>query len=124
VRTRKANESEPLMRHRKGQKAIETRLLEQAWDEVRKGPAYGPDGGRCRGGARLVQAFMWNVGTECSDVKGETRGENLRRVRVPKRSIGTDWLVVVMKPGNAGGAKGPGCPVSGVGQPERVGAHV
>ena len=124
VWTRKANESEPLMRHRKGINAIETRLLEQAWDKARKGPAYGPGGGRCRGGASLVQAFMWNVGTECSDVKGEIRGENLQRVRLPKRSAGTDWFVVAMKPGNAGGAKGPGCSASGVSQPEGEGAHV
>jgi RNA-directed DNA polymerase len=34
----------------------------------------------------------------------------LRRGRVPTRGTGTDRLVVAMKPGNAGGAKGTGCP--------------
>ena len=122
--TRKANESEPSMRRRKGLNAIKTRLRMYAWDEARKGPVYGPSGGRRRGGASLDQALMWNVGTECSDAKGEVQGETPRRASVPMRSNGADWLVGAMKPGNAGGAKGPGCPVSGVGQPVRGRVHV
>lgn len=122
--TRKANESEPSMRRRKGIDVIETRLRIYAWDKAQKRPAYGLSGGRRRGGASLVQALVWNVGTERSDVKGEVQGETPRRTSVPMRSDGADWLVAAMKPGNAGGAKGPGCPVSGVCQPIRGGVHV
>ena len=43
------------------------------------------------------------------------------RVEVPTRSAGADRLVVVMKPGNLGGAKGPNRPASGMDQPEREG---
>lgn len=121
---RETNASEPLMRRRKDKNAIETRLHEQAWDEARKGPGYGPGGGRRRGGVNLTQAFAWNVGTEHSDGKGEVRGVALRRARVPMRNAGADWPVVVTKPGNAGGAKGPDRPVSGAGQPVRGGACV
>ena len=39
------------------------------------------------------------------------------RGRVPMRGEGTDGLVVAMKPGNAGGAKGSGDLVDGPGQP-------
>lgn len=124
VWTRKANESEPSMRRRKGINAIETRLRMYAWDKAQKGPAYGLSDGRRRDGASLVQALVWNVGTECSDVKGEVQGETPRRTSVPMRSNGADWPVVTMKPGNAGGVKGPGCPVSGVCQLARGGVHV
>jgi hypothetical protein len=37
--------------------------------------------------------------------------------RVPMRGRGTDRLVVAVMPGNAGGAKGAGCPGSFGGQP-------
>jgi hypothetical protein len=95
-----------------------------AWDEAQKGPVYGLSGGRRRGGASLVQALVWNVGTEYSDAKGDVQGETPRRASVPMRSNGADWLVVAMKPGNAGGAKKLGCPVSGVCQLARGGVHV
>ena len=71
-----------------------------------------------------IQAFVWNVGTERPDVKGEVRGADPRRARVPMRDVGADWSVVAMKPGNAGRAKGPACPASKVGQPFRGGTHV
>jgi hypothetical protein len=38
------------------------------------------------------------------------------------RGEGTDGLVVAMKPGNAGGAKGPDTSALGTGQPEMGGA--
>jgi hypothetical protein len=38
------------------------------------------------------------------------------------RGEGADWLVVAMKPGNAGGAKGPTYSALAAGQPERGGA--
>jgi len=40
------------------------------------------------------------------------------------RGGGTDGLVVAMKPGNAGGAKGSGDQAKGVGQPAKGGADV
>ena len=104
--------------------AIETRSLFGVWDKVQRGPAYWLSGGRQRGGASLVQAFMRNVGTWRSDAKGEAQGAGTLRVRVPMRSAGTDQLVVALKPGNAGGAKGLNRPVSGVSQPERGGTYV
>ena len=119
VGTWKANASEPLMRRRKGMTAIETRLRIRLWDKARKGPAYGPGGGRRRSGASHIQAPVWNVGTERPDAKGEARGEEPRRVRVPMRDAGADWSVVAKKPGNAGGAKGLACPASGAVQPGR-----
>jgi len=106
VRTWKANASEPLMRRRKGMTVIETRGRMNPWDQARKGPAYGPGDDRRRGGASHVQAPVWNVGTERPDAKGETRGAEPRRVRVPMRDAGADWSVVARKLGNAGGAKG------------------
>jgi hypothetical protein len=102
--------------------AIETRLLFGVWDEVQREPAYWLDGGRQRGGAILVQAFMRNVGTWRSDAKGEFQGGGTPRARVPMRSAGADQLVVVLKPGNAGGAKGLNRPASGMSQPARGGA--
>lgn len=60
---RKTNESEPLMRHRNACNAIETRLLQQAWDPAWKEPAYGP-----------IQAFMQNVGTWRPDAEGDIQG--------------------------------------------------
>jgi hypothetical protein len=41
---------------------------------------------------------------------------------VPMRGAGADGLAVAMKPGNAGGVKGPDFPASGNGQPARGGA--
>lgn len=120
---RETNESEPPMRHRKDISVIETNLHGQGWDKTWKVPVDCPGGGRCRGGVKLIKALAWNVGTERFDVKGEVRGAALRRIRLPMRSDGADWPVVVMKPGNSGGAKGPDRPVSGWGQPERGGVR-
>jgi hypothetical protein len=93
----------------------------QSWDKARKEPVYGPSGDRRKGGASPDQAFVWNVGTERLDVKGEVRGDEPRRASVPMRDDGADWSVVVMKPGNAGGAKGPACPASSMRQPNKWG---
>jgi hypothetical protein len=40
------------------------------------------------------------------------------------RGAGTDGFVVVMKPGNASGAKEPDTPAEEIGQPARGGAGV
>ena len=42
---------------------------------------------------------------------------------VPMRGGGTDGLVVVKKPGNAGGAREPDDLAEGAGQPAMGGAH-
>ena len=123
MRTRKANVSEPLMTCRKRRDVIETRLQSLAWDKVWGIPVYCPDGGRQKGGASLVQAFMRNVGTWRSDAKGDARGEAPRRVRVPMRSAGADQPVVAMRLGNASLAKGLNGPALGTRQPERGGTR-
>ncbi len=121
---RKANASEPLMSCRKLHNCHRNQTSFAVCEEVQRKPVYWLDGGRQIDGAILVQAFMRNVGTWRSDAKGEVQGAGTPRVRVPTRSAGTDQLVVVMKPGNAGGAKGLNRPAEGVSQPEREGAHV
>ena len=124
VRARKANASEPLMSCRNGHNCHRNQIAFGICEEVQRGPAYWLDGGRQIDGAILVQAFMRNVGTWRSDAKGEAQGAGTPRVRLPRRSAGADQLVVVMKPGNAGGAKGLNRPASDVGQPARGGAPV
>ncbi len=121
MRTRKANESEPLMRRRKGINAIETRLrmltgIEPGRDLFTVRAVAGVETARAE-----IQAFVWNVGTERPDAKGEVRGDEPRRARVPMRDAGADRFVVAMKPGNAGGAKGPACPASSMRQPFKGG---
>jgi hypothetical protein len=46
-------------------------------------------------------------GNLCHDAKGEPGDGSPVEGRVPMRDTGADGFVVVMKPGNAGGAKGP-----------------
>jgi len=55
------------------------------------------EGVRHRGGANLIQALVWNVGTCRSDGKGETQSGRPTRVRVPMRGTGADQLAVVLK---------------------------
>ncbi len=69
----------------------------------------------------LFQALLGNVGTGCADAKGETQVVSATRVRVPMRRSGADQLVVVLKSGNADGAKGLGHSVWPVGQPAKGG---
>ena len=121
--TKKANESEPRMFCRKRPNRHPNQADLATWEQVQQEPVYGLDGDRQLSGASLVQAFMRNMGTWRSDVKGETQREAPVRVRVPIRSAGADWLVVAMKPGNAGGAKEPNRPASEMDQPERGGVH-
>jgi hypothetical protein len=123
VRAGKANVSEPLTTCRKRRDVIETRLQSLAWDEAREAPVYCPSGDRHEGGASPAQALVRNVGTCCPDVKGELRVEDPQGGRVPMRGAGADGLVVAMKPGNAGRAKGPNDLASGMGQPATGGVH-
>jgi hypothetical protein len=50
--------------------------------------------------------------------EGESQAAETARGRVPTRDAGTDRLVVVRKPANAGGAKGAGYPGLFGGQPQ------
>jgi len=124
VRTRKANASEPLMSCRKIHNRHRKQTSFAVCDEVQQGPVYWLGGGRQIDGAILVQAFMRNVGTWRSAAKGEVQGAGTPRARVPMRSAGADQLVVVMKPGNAGGTKGLNRPATEMSQPGRGGARV
>ena len=71
----------------------------------------------------LFWALSGNVGTGRADAKGDVQMVSAMRARVPMRRTGAEQLVVVMKPGNAGGAKGLRHSVSTVGQPGKGGAH-
>ena len=72
---------------------------------------------------KLFLASLGNVGTCRTDVKGDVQVANTTRIRVPMRCTGAEQPVVVMKPGNAGGAKGLRHSVSSTGQPARGGAR-
>ena len=126
VWVRKASVSEPLMtcrnkfqwRRNRG----ETWAPGQVWGE----PVDCPDGVRHIGGASLTLALARNVRTCRPDTvagllgrwrEGVPQAAHTARGRVPSRGTGTDRLVVAMKPGNAGGAKGTGHPGLFGGQP-------
>jgi len=125
VWVRKASGSEPLMTCRNGlqwrRNRGETWVPGQVWGE----PADCPDGVRHVGGASLIRALARNVRTcrpdtvpgVCWGREGVSQAAHTVRGRVPSRGTGADRLVVVMKPGNAGGAKGTGHPGLLGGQP-------
>ena len=73
VCARKANESEPRMLCRKRLNRHRNQVDLAACDQVQQEPVYGLDGDRQIGGASLAQAFMRNMGTWRSDVKGGTQ---------------------------------------------------
>lgn len=125
VRAKKANASEPLMTCRKRIDDIETGVellprdepggdlptaqavsgmeVARAWLRLRCG-TWEPVAPRPRPGDRLRE--------------GDLRAAETARGRVPG-GTGADRPVEAMKPGNAGGVKGAGCPGSFVGQPVR-----
>ena len=119
----KTNVSEPLMKCRKHRDAIKTGVLSLLRDEAREKPAYCLSGDRHRGGVSPAQALVRNVGTSSLDVQGSPPSGRPVRGRVPMRGGGADRPVVVMKPGNAGGAKGPDDLANGTGQPAMGGAR-
>ncbi len=61
------------------------------------------------------------MGTGRADAKGEIQVVGAIRMSVPMQRTGADPLVVVMKSGNADGAKGRGHSVWPVGQPAQGG---
>jgi len=123
VRVGKANESEPLMTCRKRRDAIENRLQSLACDEL---------GGslptaRVMAGMKAARAQLrrlcgtWEPSSRC---QGRPPSGGPTRSRVPMRDEGADGPVVAMKPGNAGGAKGPDTLAADMGQPVMGGARV
>ena len=71
----------------------------------------------------LFQALLGNVGTCRTNAKEEVQVVRVMRARVPMWYTGAEQLVVALRLGNVGGAKGLRHLVSLVGQPERGGAH-
>jgi hypothetical protein len=66
--------------------------------------------------APLVLARCW-----AGQPKGVPQAAETARGRVLARGTGADRPVVAVRPGNAGGAKGTGCPGWPVGQPAWLG---
>ena len=71
MRARETNESELLMKCRKLLDDVKTGVSFLRREGSGGYPVYCPDGIRHRGSVKLVQAFMWNMGTCRPDVKGE-----------------------------------------------------
>src|SRR5580693_6472681 len=75
---------------------------------VRGNPEVCPNGIRHGGGAKLNQALVRNVRTFPAMLREKAQAAPTARPKVPMRRRGADCLVVVMKRGNARGAKGVG----------------
>jgi len=122
----KANVSEPLLKRRKRSGVIKT--------GVQSLPREEPGGclliGQVVTGVKVARARFrhWHgtwepvaplalAGCWAGQPKGVPRAAETARGGVPVRGTGADRLVVAVRPGNAGGAKGTGCPGSPVGQP-------
>ena len=86
-------------------------------DKAWRTPVYCPGGDRHKDGMNAARAYVRNVGTCGADAKGNGQGEELARRIVPMRHRGADCPVVVMNPGNAGGAKGTSGPAEDMDQP-------
>ena len=97
VGIREMNASEPLMRCRNAYRCCQNLSSGATWGLVWRLPLSCPGGNRHIEGMTLIQAFVWNLGTCRSDVKGESQAEAPWSERVPMRSTGADQRVVVMK---------------------------
>ena len=126
VRTGKANVSEPLLTCRKRMDDIRTGVQLLPREEpggylftalVVSGMKVARARFRRQCGTRERLAPMPLAGCWTGRRKGEARAAETVRVRVPMRGRRADRLVVVMTPGNAGRAKGTGCPGSFDDQP-------
>jgi hypothetical protein len=130
VRTEKANVSEPLLTCRKRSDGIKTRVQLLPWEEsggclfigqMVSGMKVARARFRLRCGTWERLAPILLVGCWTGRQEGESQAAETVRERVPMRGRRADRLVVAMKPGNAGGAKGTGCPGSFDDQPRRAG---
>jgi len=95
----------------------ETRLQSLAWDGARRKPADCPSGDRHEDGVRPARGSCVERGNLRLDAKGELQVEDPRGAEYRCEAQGRTGFVVAMKPGNAGGAKGPDSSAKGVGQP-------
>src|SRR6516165_1222758 len=75
---------------------------------ARENPEACPSGIRCVGGAKLHPALVWNVRTYAVMRREKAQAAQTARPKAPMRRLGADCSVVVMKRGNARGAKGAG----------------
>ena len=118
--------SEPLMKRRKRIDVIETGVQLLLRDE----PGGCLSIGQVVTGVEVARARIrrrhgtWEPVAPARSVvcwndrrEGAPQAAETVRGGVPMRGTGADRLVVAMKPGNAGGAKGTGCPGSLDGQP-------
>src|SRR5271165_7356541 len=71
-------------------------------------PTYWPYGVRCIGGVTLIRAFVRNLRTWPTMPREKAQAAETARPKVLMRRSGADCSVVVMKRGNARGAKGAG----------------
>jgi hypothetical protein len=130
VRTGKANVSEPLLTCRKRMDDIRTGVQLLPWEEpggylltalVVSGMKVARARFRRQCGTRERLAPMPPARCWAGRRKGEARAAETVRARVLMRGRRADRLVVVRTPGNAGRAKGTGCPGSFDDQPARPG---
>src|SRR6266699_5027186 len=97
ARLREASASKPPMKCRKRIRRCQNRGLTLPPGSVRGEPEACPSGIRHVGGAKLNQALVRNVRTCRSDAKRDIQAAHTVRIRVPKRSTGTEQLVVGRK---------------------------
>jgi hypothetical protein len=126
VWTEKANVSEPLRNCRKRSNDIETRVQLLPWDKSGGCLLIGlvVSGTKVARARFRLQCETWErlapirlVGCWTGQRQGEPQIAETVRGGVPMRGRRADHPVVAGMPGNAGGAKGMGCPGSFVDQP-------
>jgi hypothetical protein len=121
----KANGNKSLMTHRNS-----NQLLSKPRVRYSPGIKLGgclicwPSGNRCLDGAIPMAGSCVERGNLRHDAKGDPEDGRPVEGRVPMQGAGADGFAVVMKPGNAGGAKGPDLLAKDEGQPEMGGADV
>ncbi len=129
VRAKKANASEPPVKCRKRSDDVETGEESLTRDQpggylLTAQAASGMKAARAwlrllRGTCEPATSISGVVGEVSTSAReGGPQAAETARGRVPTRGAGTDRSIVVMKPGNAGGAKGAGCPGTLTGQPQ------
>ena len=106
VGIRETNESEPSMTHRYLSKCRQNQGRLQLLGQACWVPDDWASGGRCRGGVKLIQAFVRNCGNQSLRCQGRSTSGDHHEASVPKWSTGADRLVVAKKAGNAAGVKG------------------
>ena len=130
VRTEKANVSEPLLKCRKRIDDIETGVQLLPRDQpggylptalVVSGTKVARARFRLRCGTWERLAPIGLAGCWAGRREGEPQAAETVRGRVPTRGRRADHPVVAVMSGNAGGAKGMGCPGSFVDQPAQPG---